>query len=327
MLRSKAILAAAIAATGLGLSLPQPVAAAEYKFLLMGALVHPYYGPMPGGIAAAAKDFGISPVPEFTMPQKFDVVEQNGYVIRLAGWAVANAAYERAGIRIFLDSDFVYHGVAELDRPDVQSANPAYGPTNAIRYPGDYHDDNSITFPWNAPAFNGRAITRYEVAGDKSETFAASRESTTIGGLGFDTTRTIRVRAFATDAGWGPWTSITGTTNTAPKPSVDRVYQGAQCGATSGCRMDNGLQCGTNCNFVAYTLSNFSGPISCAIDSSDGGWPDPDDGGGWRIEPQNGSNQSTKFFGFPGGWVSVTCTGQGVDGRTYSPRGTLNPWG
>ena len=202
-----------------------------------------------------------------------------------------------------------------------------YGPTKAIRNPGERHDDKSITFTWIAPATNGRDITRYEVAGDKSETFAASRESTTIGGLGFDTTRTIRVRAFATDAGWGPWTSISGTTNQAPKPSVDRVYQGSQCGATSGCRMDNGVQCGTNCNFVAYSLSNFAGPISCAVDSSDGGWPDPDDGGGWRIEPKNGCNPSTKFYGFAGGWVSVTCTGQGADGRTYSPSGSLNPWG
>jgi len=80
MLRTKAIVAAAIATAGFGLSLAQPVAAAEYKFLLMGALVHPYYGPMPAGIAAAAKDFGISPVPEFTMPQKFDVVEQNAII-------------------------------------------------------------------------------------------------------------------------------------------------------------------------------------------------------------------------------------------------------
>src|SRR3954451_16262084 len=54
--------------------------ATEYKFLLMGALVHPYYGPMPQGAADAAKDFGISPVPEFTMPQKFDVVEQNSII-------------------------------------------------------------------------------------------------------------------------------------------------------------------------------------------------------------------------------------------------------
>ncbi len=54
--------------------------AADYKFLLMGALVHPYYGPMPDGIKAAAEAYGISPVPEFTMPQKFDVVEQNAII-------------------------------------------------------------------------------------------------------------------------------------------------------------------------------------------------------------------------------------------------------
>lgn len=56
------------------------VQAAEYKFLLMGALVHPYYGPMPQGIADAAAAYGIAPVPEFTMPQKFDVVEQNAII-------------------------------------------------------------------------------------------------------------------------------------------------------------------------------------------------------------------------------------------------------
>ena len=77
---TKTILAAATTASALGMALTQPAAAAEYKFLLMGALVHPYYGPMPSGIAAAAKEYGISPVPEFTMPQKFDVVEQNAII-------------------------------------------------------------------------------------------------------------------------------------------------------------------------------------------------------------------------------------------------------
>jgi ribose transport system substrate-binding protein len=35
---------------------------------------------MPSGIEAAAKAYEISPVPEFTMPQKFDVVEQNAII-------------------------------------------------------------------------------------------------------------------------------------------------------------------------------------------------------------------------------------------------------
>jgi ribose transport system substrate-binding protein len=77
---TKTILAASTTAIALGAAVAQPAAAANYKFLLMGALVHPYYGPMPSGIEAAAKAYGISPTPEFTMPQKFDVVEQNAII-------------------------------------------------------------------------------------------------------------------------------------------------------------------------------------------------------------------------------------------------------
>jgi len=70
----------ALAAFAAATAVCAPAGAADYKFLLMGALVHPYYGPMPQGAADAAKDFGIAPVPEFTMPQKFDVVEQNAII-------------------------------------------------------------------------------------------------------------------------------------------------------------------------------------------------------------------------------------------------------
>jgi ribose transport system substrate-binding protein len=55
---------------------PTAAPAVEYNFLLMGALVHPFYGPMPQGIEDAAAKYGVSPVPEFTMPQQFDIVEQ-----------------------------------------------------------------------------------------------------------------------------------------------------------------------------------------------------------------------------------------------------------
>jgi ribose transport system substrate-binding protein len=68
------------AAVALAVTTTSALHAADYKFLLMGALVHPYYGPMPAGIAAAAKAYGVSPTPEFTMPQKFDVVEQNAII-------------------------------------------------------------------------------------------------------------------------------------------------------------------------------------------------------------------------------------------------------
>jgi hypothetical protein len=197
-----------------------------------------------------------------------------------------------------------------------------FGPTRAIRNPGENHDNNSITFTWNAPTNNGRPITQYQVSGDKNETFGASRESTTIGGLGYSDTRTIRVRAYATDSGWGPYTSITGTTNAAPKPKVNSVYKGSQCGASSGCTKPDGTQCGSNCNHVGYNLSNYSGAISCTVDSSDGGWANPDNGSGGSHRPSNGGNDSNKFFGFPNGWVRVTCSSS--NGSDSAQR---NPWG
>jgi hypothetical protein len=38
------------AAVALAMTTTSALYAADYKFLLMGALVHPYYGPMPAGI-------------------------------------------------------------------------------------------------------------------------------------------------------------------------------------------------------------------------------------------------------------------------------------
>ncbi|HUZ70277.1 MAG TPA: substrate-binding domain-containing protein [Candidatus Saccharimonadales bacterium] len=52
----------------------------HYRFAVIGALVHPFYGPMPGALKAAAKAFHISPVPTFTTPQTVDQVEQNSIV-------------------------------------------------------------------------------------------------------------------------------------------------------------------------------------------------------------------------------------------------------
>lgn len=51
-----------------------------------------------------------------------------GGAIKLQGWAVANSDYGRAGIRVFLDNQWVYHGVADEPRKDVAQAWPAYGP-------------------------------------------------------------------------------------------------------------------------------------------------------------------------------------------------------
>jgi len=57
-----------------------------------------------------------------------DAITDVGGAVRVSGWALANAANDRAGIRVFVDTDFVYHGSAELERPDVQSAYPGSAP-------------------------------------------------------------------------------------------------------------------------------------------------------------------------------------------------------
>ncbi len=68
--------------TSLGAGTPSAAASSKhvYKFAVIGALVHPFYGPMPGALAAAAKAYGISPVPVFTTPETVDQVAQNAIV-------------------------------------------------------------------------------------------------------------------------------------------------------------------------------------------------------------------------------------------------------
>ncbi len=92
-----------------------------------------------------------------------------GGAIQVSGWAVANSDYGRAGTRIFLDTDYVYHGVADLPRPDVQWAFPAFGPNTGF--------DHSIIAPagkhlvclWGVDRRNGTTsligMREIEVAG------------------------------------------------------------------------------------------------------------------------------------------------------------------
>ena len=195
-----------------------------------------------------------------------------------------------------------------------------YGPTNAIRNPGETHDNTSITFTWSAPADNGRPITQYQVKENWSgstSTQAASDRTYRVGSLGYSASRTIQVRANATDSGWGPWTSISGTTNAAPSPVVESVSHGSLCGSECNTGSD---PCSGTCWHVGYRLSNFQGAIRCVISSDTGQVGLPDDGTNGTHEPTNGDNNSGKFYGYPNGWVRVTCTGaNGTDSATKNP--------
>ena len=92
-----------------------------------------------------------------------------GGQIRLSGFAIANSDYQRSGIRIFLDTDYVYHGVAELPRPDVQSAYPAFGPDTGYDVSIATTAGRHLVCVWGVDRTNGRtavlAARNIDVAG------------------------------------------------------------------------------------------------------------------------------------------------------------------
>lgn len=192
-----------------------------------------------------------------------------------------------------------------------------YGPTNGVPNLRETHDNNSITFTWGTAPSEGRPITGYEIDGDRNQTVDAGTHSTTFSGLGYSTSKRIRVRAIAQDSGPGPWTAyVTGTTNAAPKPKVNWLQPYGSAGYQPGCSTGQ-------CQYLQYNLQDFQGHISCTFASSAGPWPyNYDDGTNGSIQPRNGTNTSGKFFGFSNGWVKVTCSGS-----NGSDSFTRDPWG
>ena len=64
-------------------------------------------------------------------------------------------------------------------------------PDQGVEASASTHDDNSITFTWNTPAYNGNAIQGYRSAATTTD-LRARTESYTFSGLGSRQTRTIR---------------------------------------------------------------------------------------------------------------------------------------
>jgi hypothetical protein len=194
-----------------------------------------------------------------------------------------------------------------------------YGPTKGVGGISETHTNTSITFSWSKPAYNGNPIKGYRIRGDVNTTLGPNQTSYTFSGLGYSTTRTITVTPFADRSGDGPTAGPkSGTTNAAPpppQPSVDWVRPGPDTGYQPGCDS-------ADCQYIEYYLSNYQGNITCSVTSSDGTFSTLDDGLNGRHDPVNGFNRSNKFFGYPTGWVRVTCTG-----ANGSDSFTRNPWG
>jgi hypothetical protein len=100
---------------------------------------------------------------------------------------------------------------------------------------------------------------------------------------------------------------------------VTFLGHGSLCGAECNTGTD---PCTTTCYHIGYTLQNFVGPISCSLQDDAGDWAQPDNGSNGTITPHNGSNDSRKFYGYPRGYVSITCTAG--NGRASA---TKSPWG
>jgi hypothetical protein len=92
-----------------------------------------------------------------------------------------------------------------------------------------------------------------------------------------------------------------------PLPVSVSVSKGASAVGRSGCS-------DPSCAFIVATTANFTSNVSCTANSREGS-------GGFFSWTQgaNATRQSPDYYGYPGGWVSVTCT----DGQGHSATGRL----
>ena len=198
-----------------------------------------------------------------------------------------------------------------------------YGPTLGVGRISQTHDGDSITFSWSKPANNGNPIGGYKVnrtngGNGCGSNLGPNQTSCTVSGLGFSKTIDISVTPYADRSGDGPTSRGSGTTNPAPPPPPARVTGLRPVGDTG---VRPGCESG-DCQYLQYDLQDFRGDIRCTFDSSNGTWPyNWDDGTNGTTDPRNGTNTSSKFFGFPKGWVKVTCYGS-----NGSDSFTRNPW-
>jgi len=97
---------------------PAPTTAAAapmkgpFKYAFVGAMVHPYYNPIPGALKDAERDFNTGPI-EWQMPQKFDQNVQNvmidGLVAKgynLIGFQVADPVAGNVEMKKVVDQAF-----------------------------------------------------------------------------------------------------------------------------------------------------------------------------------------------------------------------------
>ncbi len=85
-----------------------------------------------------------------------ETVEAGDGTVRVSGWAVANTDYDRAGYRILVGDRFVSHGLAELPRPDVKFAYPAFPPGTGLDVTVNAPAGKQLVCLWGVDRRNGR---------------------------------------------------------------------------------------------------------------------------------------------------------------------------
>lgn len=166
-----------------------------------------------------------------------------------------------------------------------------------------------IRLSWSNNGGNGRPLNRVEYRINGGGWVNGGLSGSTDVGNGNNETWSIDVRAFDSAGQVSPSASASAMTD-PPTPPTVTVSKGSSAQGQPNCS-------NPSCAFIVAGLSNFAPntTYTCAVDTSDGSispFNVTTDGNG------NATKQSIDYFGFPTGWVELTCGG--VVGRR-------DPWG
>ena len=160
-------------------------------------------------------------------------------------------------------------------------------------------DGTSITFRWNAPNENGRAITKMQIRIDGGNWQDVALNNSRTNNYGYSERHTIDARAQDAAGQWSNVVSDAATTMARPQPSAQTV-KGAS-GSWGDCSSGS-------CAYMAVTVKNFpAGNYALRCNDGNSSWG----GGSTTWVPANGTVRANCYYGYPGNRVWVTIVGWG----------------
>lgn len=170
-----------------------------------------------------------------------------------------------------------------------------YGP---VRNPdvGASRNGRDITFTWNAPAPNGRAITQMQIRIDGGNWQNVNNNGSRTNTYAYSTTHTIEARAQDAAGQWSNIVSAQARTVDAPQPRAWTSKTGNAQGM-SGCSH-------SSCAYMVLNVENWTaGTYTLACNDAGDRWASRS----YQV-PANGSVTLTCYYGYPGNqaWVSYS---------------------